>query len=168
MHLLLWINVIALTGAIALYYTSGRMRMPIAPPLIALAGAGIAGFMSAATRQRVIALLLLIAAIGIAWGDWFGVRSESMAHADLARMSNAAWHRQKYDQALEFALESEKLSPDNPVLPRLKGQAYYSLGNLPKAAVEFEKSVRLLNDDTSRRNLEVVRDELRAGTSTQK
>src|SRR5690606_11997186 len=110
------------------------------------AGAGVAGILSASPRQRSAALILLIVAGGIAWTNWFGVRSESMAHADLARMSNAAWHRQKYEQALDFALQSEKLSPNNPVLPRLKGQAYYSLGYPEQAAREFEKSVRLLND----------------------
>lgn len=161
MHWLLWLYVLTLGGGIALYYTSGRMRMPLAFPAVVLSGVGTAGFVFLRWRGKFIAVLLLASGIAISWTDWWGVRSESMAHVDLARMSNAAWHHGRFEQALDLALQAEKLQPDYPGLPRLKGQALYSLGQLKKAEVEFEISVKVLGDETSKKNLQVVREELR-------
>lgn len=167
-HLLLWLYVVSLAGAIALYYSSGRMRMPIAPPLIALAGAAVAQVSRLCLSRKIAAGALLAWGLVICWGDWWGVRRESMAHADLARLSNAAWHRQNYEQALDFALWADRLVPGYPVLHRLKAQASYSLGDLEQAEQEFEKSVQLLNDDTSRRNLVIVREELEAAAKAER
>ena len=157
---LLWLYVVFLSGAIALYFVSGRMRMPLAPPLMALAGCTAALIPALTRRRQAVALVLMAVGAMVSWGDWWGVRSETMAHVDLARMSNAAWYRGRYEQALEFALESEKLNPDNPALPRLKAQALYNLGRLQEAEVEFARSVQVLGDETSRKNLEVVRKEI--------
>lgn len=160
---LLLIYTFTTAGAVALYFTSGRMRMPIAFPIIILAGIFPAAFMAANKAQRSLATVMLLLGFVISFGDWWGVRSEDMSHADLARMSNAAWHRGRYEQALDLALEAEKLAPDYPALPRLKGQALYYLNRLPAARVEFEKSVYLLNDETSRNNLEVIQREMQKG-----
>ncbi len=163
MHWLMWLYVVVLGGGIALYYTSGRMRMPLAFPALVLSGVGAAGLIYVRWVWKFVAVLLLAAGVAVSWTDWWGVRSESMAHVDLARMSNAAWHRGRFEQALELAEQAERLEPRYPGLPRLKGQAFYGLGRLQEAAVEFEKSVRVLGDETSRKNLEVVREELRSG-----
>lgn len=161
LHALLWVYALPFGGTVVLYFVSGRMRMPIAVPLLVLAGWGGAALLQPmGGARRAGQLAVLVAGVVLAWGDWWGVRSETMAHADLARMSNAAWHRQQYEQALEFALEAERRAPDYPALPRLKAQALYSLGQVEQAAVEFEKSVRVLGDETSRRNLLVIREEL--------
>lgn len=161
LHWLLWLYIVTLGGAVALYYVSGRMRMPVAMPLVALGASGAAGFFHSNTRRKMGAATLLLLGIAISWGDWWGVRSESMAHVDLARMSNAAWHRERYEQALDLALKAESMAPEYPVIPRLKGQALYQLGHLEESLRQFELSVQLLGDDTSRRNLETVRRELR-------
>ena len=176
--LLFWIYTAGLGGAIALYFVSGRMRMPLAFPMIVLAGqfCGVLagewtllrpkfsrqqGSMRTGFDGRIFAAALLLAAgVVISFGDWWGVRSESMAYADLARMSNAAWQRGRYEQALDFALQAEKLAPDYPTLPRLKGQALYYLGRLQEARAEFEKSVRVLGDETSRNNINVIDQEM--------
>lgn len=168
LHWLLWLYVFSLAGAIALYYSSGRMRMPIAPPLIALAGAAVAQLTRLCLSRKIAASALFTTGLIICWVNWWGVRSESMAHADLARLSNAAWHRQNYEQALDFALWADRLVPGYPVLHRLKAQASYSLGDLEQAEQEFEKSVQLLNDDTSRRNLFIVREELEAAAKAER
>ena len=83
----------ALAPAVALYYASGRMRMPLAFPAVVLGAAGLGAWLApAGCRPRPAAYLALLAlGAAMSWGDWWGVRSESMAHADLARMSNAAW-----------------------------------------------------------------------------
>jgi tetratricopeptide (TPR) repeat protein len=163
---LLWLYTITLGGAIALYYVSGRMRMPIAFPLIVLAGHTVGMFLTSRSPRVLLATTFLLIGVVISYGDWWGVRSESMAHADLARMSNAAWHRGRYEQALDLALQAERLVPDYPVIPRLKGQALYYLGRLPQARVEFQKSVQLLNDDTSRKNIQVIDAELAKQNAT--
>lgn len=161
MHWLLWLYVLTLGGGIALYYTSGRMRMPLAFPVLIFSGIGMAGIIYLRWGGRFVAVLLLAGGIAISWTDWWGVRSESMAHVDMARMSNAAWHHGRYEQALDLALRAEKLQPDYPGLPRLKGQALYSLGRLKEAELEFATSVKVLGDETSKKNLKIVRDELR-------
>jgi len=157
LHALLWLYSASLGFAIALYFVSGRMRMPIAAPAIALAGGGTAAVLCYTMKRRIAAIVLIVIGCIISWSDWWGVRSESMAHADLARMSNAAWHRNRFEQALDFALQAEELVPDYPVLPRLKAQALYNLGRIEEAKREFEKSVQVLNDDTSKRNLQLIR-----------
>ncbi len=167
--LLIWIYTLTLSGAIALYYVSGRMRMPIAFPMIVLAGQFLAMLPQLKKiprpRQVAAAILLIIGAV-ISYGDWWGVRSESMAHADLARMSNAAWKRGRYQEALDFALQAEQLVPTYPALPRLKGQALYYLGELPAARREFEKSLLLLNDETSRNNITIIDNEIQKRATT--
>ncbi len=155
-HQLVFIYMVALSAGIALYFASGRMRMPLAFPLIALAGYSVAGFSHLKMPRKLVALVLLLAGVILSWGDWWGVLSESMAHVDLGRMSNAAWHKGDYRQALDFAVDAEKLSPNYPGLPRLKGQALYNLGRLDEARTEFQRSVDLLGDETSRRNLKVI------------
>lgn len=162
--ILLWLYTITLGGAIALYYVSGRMRMPIAFPMIVLGGHLIGMLLTQGNIRRATAAALVGIGLIISYGDWWGVRSESMAHADLARMSNDAWHRGRYEQALDLAREAERLAPDNPTIPRLKGQALYYLGQLPQARHEFEKSVRLLGDPTSQKNIEVIDAELKKET----
>jgi len=157
LHALLWVYSASLGFAIALYFVSGRMRMPLAAPAIALAGGGAAAVLCYTMKRRIFAIGLILLGCTISWPDWWGVRSESMAHADLARMSNAAWHRNRPEQALDYALQAERLAPDYPVLPRLKAQALYNLGRIEEAKREFEKSVHALNDDTSKRNLQIIR-----------
>jgi hypothetical protein len=161
MHGLLWLYVGTLGAAIALYYVSGRMRMPLAFPLIALAGCGAAGMFCGNMKRNGFAVALVAAGIMLSWGDWWGVRSESMAHVDLARMSNAAWHQGKYEQALDLVLKAETLAPDYPTLPSLKGQALYGLGQLEASRREFERSVQVLGDETSKRNIQIIDHDLR-------
>lgn len=159
-HGLVWVYVGALGVGIALYYVSGRMRMPLAMPMLALAGCGAAGLLTLPPRRRALAIALATGAVLISWNDWWGVRSESMAYADLARLSNAAWHQGKYEDALDYAQRAEKLAPDYAALPRLKAQAHYSLGDLELAREGFAVSVRVLGDETSRRNLAVVEQDI--------
>lgn len=148
-----------LGGGIALYYTSGRMRMPLMFPIGIMAGAAC-GFLfhkGLQRREYIAAGLLVVGGIIISWGDWWGVRSEDMSHADYSRMSNAAWRSSDFESALNYALEAEKKRPDYPVLPILKGQAYYGLGDFPKAAENFLLALKSFpNDAGAMNNLGVI------------
>jgi len=159
---LLWAYLILMGGAIALVYTSGRLRMPLIFPVsvcCALAVITLADWIR--TRSvpgpvgKVIgSCALLVLGMAMSWGDWWGVRSEVVAHYDLARLSDAAWRQGRAEEALAYALEAERTTPSYRPLPLLKAQALYSLGQVKAAETEFLKALeRLPADPTPAYNL---------------
>lgn len=151
---LLWIYGAGFAFATALYYTSGRMRMPLLFPAVVLGSSGLAlavARLATPGRPRLALyacyLLLLTAGAVLSWGDWWGVRSERMWHADLSRMSNAAWREGRARLALELAERAALEKPDYPTLPTLRGQALYSLGRKEEAAAAYREAVRRIPGD---------------------
>ncbi|MCC5846998.1 MAG: tetratricopeptide repeat protein [Verrucomicrobia bacterium] len=145
---LLWGYLLLMGGAIALVFVSGRLRMPLAFPAAVLAGGGVSGAMElfrrrSAWRWRTMAPPLALFGLGLimSWGDWWGVRSEQVAHHDLARLSGAAWRAGRYDLALDYALQAENLAPDYPRLPILKAQALFSLERTDEAEVLYLRAM---------------------------
>lgn len=131
-------------GAILLVYVSGRLRMPILFPVAVLAGSGIASGWellrnrSAWTgKSLVLTVLLLFMGMLMSWGDWWGVRSEQVAHHDLARLSGAAWRASQYELALAYVLRVEEISPEYPRIPMLKAQALFSLDHIEESEAYF-------------------------------
>lgn len=158
----LWLYGAALGGAIALYYTSGRMRMPLVFPAVVLGAAGVGLLVGAArpaARTLIVYGTLFLSGAVMSWGDWWGVRSERMWHADLCRLSNAAWRSGRAEQALKFAELAAREKPDYPTIPILRGQALYALGRRQEAAEAFRESVaRLPGDPVAPYNLGVILD----------
>ncbi len=159
---LMWGYLFFLGGAVALYFTSGRLRMPLAFPAIVLAASGVA---VAVTRLRAnrtlcraaVALALLILGAWMSWGDWWGVRSENLRHIEFARLSNAAWHSGQPDKALNYADASRAEKPDYPTLSLLRGQALYGLGKTNEAVLAFSESMtRLPTDPVAPYNLGII------------
>src|SRR5690606_32917880 len=70
MHWLMWMYVLVLGGGIALYYTSGRMRMPLAFPLIVLSGVGVAGLVYMRWLGKFVAVVLVGVGVWVSWTDW--------------------------------------------------------------------------------------------------
>lgn len=141
---ILWAYLILMGGAIALVFVSGRLRMPLVFPAAVLAGCGLTAFIElfqdrSRRSWRTAGFPVLLFGLGImmSWGDWGGVRSEQVAHHDLARMSGAAWRQGRYDLALAYAQRAETLAPAYPRLPMLKAQALYSLERIDEAEVYF-------------------------------
>jgi tetratricopeptide (TPR) repeat protein len=143
---LVWGTAVATAGAIGLYYTSGRMRMPLVFPAAVLAGAGLAVLaLHVAARgvrgPRALAFggLVLIGA-AMSWGDWWGVRSENVRHGEYLRLSNAAFFARRYDEALDFARRAEAERPGLAQAIQLRAQASYGLGDLAGALEGFREA----------------------------
>jgi len=163
---IVWVYAFFLGGAIALYFVSGRMRMPLLFPAAILAGAAFGVYACWDTKamppRRALGiqwLALALLALGLlwSWGDWGGVRSEDMRHAEYARLSNAAFMDRRPEMALDYAQRLARLRPDYPQAPQLRGQALYALGRADEAAVAFAEALKLLpNDPVAPYNLGVL------------
>ena len=153
LHALMWLYFVLLGGAIALFYTSGRFRMPLMFPAVVLGASGLALIAERARDSaalRTAALLyavLLVCGVTMSWADWWGVRSENVRQFECARLSNAYWRSGNAQKALEYAERCERESPGYPSVPLLRGQALYSLGRYEEAGREFRKSERALPED---------------------
>lgn len=135
-----------LAAAIALYYASGRLRAPLVFPLVVLAGVGL-GRLATVVRQanlrRGLAAGLVVMGAVVAWGDWWGVRSERLDYIEYERMSNAASRAGEFERALDYADRAaadrvEQGKPPSTALPSLRGQALFGLGRIEEAAAAFE------------------------------
>ncbi len=150
---LVWCAAGTLALAIALYYASGRLRMPLLPLLAALGGAGAASLLPlrASRRsvdpQRVVAAIAVSLGLVAALGDWWGVRSESLAHVEYARLSRAAYAADRFDLALSYADRAEAASPGYPTLPALRGQAFFGMQQYPAAAKAFREATAAIPND---------------------
>ncbi|MEQ8822200.1 MAG: tetratricopeptide repeat protein [Sumerlaeia bacterium] len=137
----LWLYAALLGGAIGLYYTSGRMRMPLMFPAVLLGAAGLA---LAVEHARAKAwprfgawAALVVVGLAMSWGDWNGVRSENMRFAEFERLSNASYRLGEYENALAFAEDVERERPGYPTAPQLRAQALYGLGQFDGAAAAY-------------------------------
>jgi tetratricopeptide (TPR) repeat protein len=141
---------LGLAGALVLYYTSGRLRMPLVFPMVVLGASGAVtlGSLTGAQRGRLIAhaALVLLGAV-ISLGDWSGVRSESHRGVEYARLSNAAFADARPELALEYVRRAEAAEPRYPTLPLLRGQALYATGKFPEAREQFRRSMTTLPGD---------------------
>lgn len=148
--LLLWIYAVTLTAATALYYASGRMRMPLVVPALMLGVESLAMFIEngrhpkARVKRISIFSGLVLLGMLLSWGDWWGVRSEEFRDREYLRLSSASYKKGQAEQALQYAELAEELNPEYPTIPLLKGQALYALGMHEEAAVSFEESIRRL------------------------
>lgn len=161
---LLWGYLLFMGGAIALVYVSGRLRMPLVFPVALLAGGTLTELLNRLQHRstwglKTAGLTLALFSLGllISWGDWWGVRTEQVAHHDLARMSGAAWREGQYERALDYALRAEELMQDSPRIPLLKAQAHFSLGQIDASETLFLEAMRLQpGDATPAFNLGVI------------
>ena len=153
LHALMWIYFVPLGGAIALFYTSGRFRMPLMFPAVVLGACGLALLMEKVKTTRILRTtgllfgMLLVCGVTLSWTDRWGVRSENVRQFECARLSNAHWRNGNPEKALEYAERCERESPGYPSAPLLQGQALYSLGRYEEAGQEFRKSERALPED---------------------
>ena len=153
LHALMWLYFVLLGGAIALFYTSGRFRMPLVFPAVVLGASGLALFMEKVKTTRILKTtgllygMLLVCGVTMSWTDWWGVRSENVRQFECARLSNAYWRSGNPEKALEYAERCERESPGYPSAPLLRGQALYSLGRYEEAEREFRQSERALPED---------------------
>ena len=152
-----WTYAIALGGCIALFFVSGRLRMPLVFPAAVLAAAGLAGLPSLSARRKQVAVSLAALGTAWAWGDWWGVRSEDFRAPEYARLSNATWQDGYAGKALALADLAEAADPDYPTLPQLRAQALFSQQKYAEAAAEFELAAqRIPNDPVAPFNLGLV------------
>ncbi|WFB36498.1 tetratricopeptide repeat protein [Kiritimatiellota bacterium B12222] len=148
--LLLWTYAVTLSAATALYYASGRMRMPLIFPAVILAVESLAYVIETwkdpQAKAKRLSLFFGLLCIGIilSWGDWWGVRSEEFRDKEYLRLSSAFYAKGQAESALDYALRAEKINPDYPTLPLLKGQALYALGRHDEAVGSFQESIRRL------------------------
>ena len=144
---LLWIYIIFLGGAIALFYTSGRMRMPLAWPLAVLAGVSISQLWAMPAALKRVWCGIFILGLFLSWGDWWGVRSEKTAAMEYIKLSSAAWKAASPEHGLRYAEAAEALGSTHPMLPQLKAQALYELNRIDEAEESFIESIERLPSD---------------------
>lgn len=166
---LVWLYGGLLGGAIALYYVSGRLRMPLVFPAALLAGGALADFVLGKEpegwkgpqglkgRNIAAVFVMLIVGCAMSYGDWWGVRSENLRHIEYARLSNAAWRAGENQKALDYAAACERESPGYPSAALLRGQALYSLNKIDDAAGAFNESLtRQPQDPVAAYNLGII------------
>jgi tetratricopeptide (TPR) repeat protein len=163
---LMWVYALMIGAAIALYFTSGRLRMPLVFPAAVLASIAVTmawqWFVSVkwdrAAKQRVlVASLLVVVGLAWSWGDWWGVRSERLHFADYERLSNAASRARQPDRALEYADLAARENPESIVVPMLRGQALYALDRIDEAEAQFRLAHEAIRTDaTSSFNLGII------------
>jgi tetratricopeptide (TPR) repeat protein len=163
---MLWVYALMMGAAIALYFTSGRLRMPLMFPAAVLASfsitmawqwlASIQWNRASKVRVAVAASLLLIG-LAWSWGDWWGVRSERLHFADYERLSNAATRAREPERALEYADLAARENPESIVVPMLRGQALYALKRIDEAEAQFRLARETIRTDaTSSFNLGII------------
>jgi hypothetical protein len=170
---LVWLYGGLLGGAIALYYVSGRLRMPLVFPAAILASGALAAILPSLLcgslrvlrvplryvfnpQSALVSLLLLIGCV-MSYGDWWGVRSENLNQYEYARLSNAAWRAGENQKALDYAAACERESPGHPSAALLRGQALYSLNKITEAAAAFNESLtRQPQDPVAAYNLGII------------
>ena len=148
-RLFLWGYILLLGGAIALFYTSGRMRMPLAWPIAVLAGVSCSHLLFGKLKGKALGMWVASFIVGgfLSWGDWWGVRSEATAGLEYLKLSSVTWKAGDPQKALALAEEAEKTVPSHPTLPQLKGQALFELGQFEEAEKAFKRSMELLPQD---------------------
>ncbi len=159
--MLSWLYLLLLAGAIGLYFTSGRLRMPLIFPSAVLGAAGLSLLLNQwaklAVQRKSAYALLFVTGVVMSWGNWWSVRSESQRHVDYARLSNAAWRDNQPNRALEYAGLAARENPDYPSIPLLRGMAYYSLKQYDDAAKAFGESLeRMPADPVAPFNLGII------------
>lgn len=153
----LWAYAAGLGGCIALFYVSGRLRMPLVFPAAVLAGAGLSALAAAPGPRKLAALALAGVGTLWAWGDWWGVRSEDFRAVEFARLSHANYLDGDARGALELADRAAEADPQYPTLPQLRAQALFVLARFPEAAAAFEQAAaRIPNDPSAPHNLGLV------------
>jgi tetratricopeptide (TPR) repeat protein len=152
---LLWGYAGFFAGATALYYASGRMRMPLVFPAVLLAawtlGAVIPAFRSVTgtpTLRKVLCAGLILLGGAASWGDWWGVRSEDHRGREYLRISSAYYAEGNATMALKFAETAGDIDPGHVMLPLYTGQATYALGRHAEAAEAFRTSMQILPEAT--------------------
>jgi hypothetical protein len=161
-----WLYSVLLAGAIALYYTSGRFRMPLVFPVAVLAGSSVSVWIhwdakAIPPRRAVIlrSLMILAVLIGLAlsWGDWWGVRSEDMRAQEYARLSAAAYKAREIEKALDYANTVIELDSKHPQGPQLKAQTLFVADEFAEAKLLYEESLRRIpNDPIAHYNLGII------------
>jgi tetratricopeptide (TPR) repeat protein len=129
------------------------MRMPLWFPVAVLAAAAVAGMptwlRAAGGRWRAaVALALGLGGAVVAWGDWWGVRSEDFRQVEYLRFSNAAFRLGRHAQALAWADQAAAVGP-YPTLPGIRGQALYGLERYEDALASFQEAVRTVPGDAA-------------------
>ncbi len=166
LYMLIWIYALSLAGGISLYYTSGRLRMPLVFPVLMLSACSLAAVVEFVDARRLrtdamrlaATIVLLVTGLVMSWGDWRNVRSESFAHAEYARLSNAAWRAGQHETALRYADDANNAEPGYAPVYQLRGQALFSLERHAEAEAAFASASRALAEDaTAPFNLGVVR-----------
>lgn len=190
-RLLLPLGYIAFIVIVGLFlllgYTSGRMRLgwallwiPLAALLPALFSQTLQSFPAHRLLEFSVRNPLLLTGLGgllglgLAFQNFTGVRSEIVAHWDLGRMSNAAWHAAQtpplsrpdkpasdsapqphpkafLSQALAFAGQArtvaQKADLPFPQVDQLMAQAYTSLARPQSARAAWEKATKTLPEE---------------------
>ncbi|MBI5155261.1 glycosyltransferase family 39 protein [Candidatus Poribacteria bacterium] len=150
---LMWLYAVLLGASIGLYYTSGRMRMPLVFPAIVLAAAALAdpwtrrragGSPFRSARSAGVFTGLLVCGVALSWGDWWGVRSESLRFIEYTRLSVAAYDSGHAREALDYADMALAEKPGYPTIPMLRGQALYKLGRVDEAIDEYRLAIKTM------------------------
>ena len=100
-HLLAAVYLLLLGGAIALFFTSGRLRMPLVFPVVLIAATTIAYLLK--NPKHLLTWALIALGMALSWVDWWGVRSDDLRDIEYARLSNAAWRGGAFDTSLSYA-----------------------------------------------------------------
>ncbi|MFT5497855.1 MAG: 4-amino-4-deoxy-L-arabinose transferase-like glycosyltransferase [Kiritimatiellia bacterium] len=162
-HLLAAVYLLLLGGAIALFFTSGRLRMPLVFPVVLLAATTIAHLLK--NPKHLLTWALIALGMALSWVDWWGVRSEDLRDIEYARLSNAAWRAGENETALSYADQSVELQTQNPQIQQLRGQALHGLNRFDEAIAAYKQSTLSLPQDPNAfynlgliyyRNLEII------------
>jgi len=146
---LLWF-VLLYGAAVILFFPASRYRLPIIPPLIILAVAGMAGLEAAwrESRRRAAGALAIAAWVGCLISLPTSFPTDRVVFA--AEMHNdlgvSLFEQKRYPESLSQLLEASKADPSNAVVHCNLGRAMVALGDYGRAEFSCRRALQARPD----------------------
>jgi len=142
---LLYGLLLSMAASVALFYVFGRYRLPLVPPLMLLAGAGVMEMVSL-YRARVahgtgaaVALLIVVGAIV----NWPITGKAGPSSAGYNNLGNAFGKEQKFDAARESYEQALAVQPGYGVAHFNLGNLLAKIGDVKGAAHHLREAIRI-------------------------
>ncbi|MFQ5489150.1 MAG: tetratricopeptide repeat protein [Phycisphaerae bacterium] len=142
---LLYAMVLAMAGAVALFFVFGRYRYPLVPALVLLAGAGLVELLNAwrrSDRRRVLAGVGVALAAGVAVNWPINPERELDAMA-WGNLGSALARQDRIEPAVVFFERAVEGAPSSAEMRYNLGLAYARTNRLGQAVEQFEAALAL-------------------------
>jgi Tfp pilus assembly protein PilF/4-amino-4-deoxy-L-arabinose transferase-like glycosyltransferase len=144
--------VFAQVVAVALFFVSGRYRMPALPALCVFAGFAVTEVWRLIRARRVGALVGIVLALAVSAAlvnyDWHGLRRQRAANRDWYLLGQSYFLAQDYRAARDAFRQAVEQHPDDADAYALLGQSEMLVGESEAAARDLAQALALAPDYT--------------------